>query len=158
MTVAVNGFRTSPTDWEAARDLPPAQLPPLSAEQREVAGQLHIPEEIYARTAWAAARTTEKLLAKTERFARFLQKKGTSLEPALKIENVTLDTWNARYEVDARINGAPLPLRIVEELVDELLEGGKAEAEERLSRIMSLALDRGVVGESQRVCSVHHPE
>lgn len=136
MEISVQGWKASPSDWEAVRKLPKDQLPPLTEEQRTVAHKLGISEEDYARSALAGERTQNALLATTETFARLLQKKLQDIGSKATVENVVLQTLEGRFEVLLRLNGNLLPLRIQEGIVNDLFEGGSAEAEEKLSRIL----------------------
>ena len=143
MFISVEGLRTDPEEWKAAQALQPDQLPALTPEQREVATQLKIAEEQYARSILAGQRTTEKLLKKTEWFARFFEELIHHKGSPAKIERVTLDTWAASFEV--KIHGREYPLKIDEGLVDDLFEKGSAVAEQGLSRIADVAIGAGVV-------------
>jgi len=135
--ISVHGWKASSSDWEAVRKLPKDQLPPLTEQQKEVARKLGVSEEDYARSALAGERTQNTLLAKTETFARLLEKKLCELGSKASVENVALQILDDRFEVLLRVNGKLLPLRIKEEIVDDILESGSAEAEEKLSKILS---------------------
>lgn len=137
MEISVQGWKASPTDWEAVRKLPKDQLPPLSEEQREVARKLGVSEEDYARSALAGERTQNALLATTETFARLLQRKLKDIDSKATVENVVLQLLEGRFEILLRLNGKLFPLRIHEDIVNDLFEGGSAEADEKLSRILA---------------------
>src|SRR5438270_3406743 len=137
MQISVEGWRASPGDWEAVRSIPRDQLPALTEQQREVARKMGVPEEDYARSALAGERTQNALLAKTEMFARLLEKKIRDLGLKATVQNVVLRTLEHAFEVSMNTNGAYLPLRIKEEVVDDLFEAGSGEAEEKLSRILN---------------------
>ncbi len=49
-------------------------------------------------------------------------------------------TWEHRFDVGVTIDGHVVSFRIAEEVVDDLFEGGSADAERRLSRILDYAL------------------
>ena len=140
MQISVQGWKASARDWEAVRNIPRDQLPPLTEEQKAVAGKLGIPEEDYARSALAGERTQSALLAKTEMFARLLEKKIRELGFKATVENVVLRIIEDRFDVLVNVNGAKLPFRVQEGIVDDLLEGGSSDAEERLSRIISATI------------------
>jgi len=141
--ISVEGMRTDPEEWKAAQALQPEELPALTPEQKQVATQLKIAQEQYARSILAGQRTTEKLLKKTEWFARFFEELIHHKGSPAKIERVTLDTWAATFEV--KIHGREYPLRIDEGLVDDLFEKGSVVAEQGLSRIADVAIGAGVV-------------
>jgi hypothetical protein len=140
MEISVQGWRASPSDWKAVRGIPKEELPPLTAEQKEVAQKLGIPEEDYARSALAGERTQNSLLAKTETFARLLEQKIHDLGFKAVVENVVLQILEHRFDVSLTVNGKELPLRIKEEIVDDLFESGSADAEDKLSRILKTTL------------------
>src|SRR5262249_13402033 len=137
MEISVQGWKASPSEWEAVRRLPKDQLPPLTEAQKEVARKLGVSEEDYARSALAGERTQNALLTKTETFAHLLEKKLRDMGSNATVENVVLQILDDRFEVLLRVNGKLLPLRIKEEIVDDLFESGSAEAEERLARILN---------------------
>lgn len=138
--ISVRGSRASVFDWDAIQALPKEELPSLTPEQQQVARKLHIPEADYARSALAAKRGTEKLLEKTERFARFLNESIKKRTAGATLLRVALDTFQGKFEVEAQIDGRPLHFRVTEKLVDELFEGGSESAERRLNRVLALAL------------------
>jgi hypothetical protein len=140
MEISVQGWRASASEWKEVRGIPKDQLPALTKEQKEVAGKLGVSEEDYARSALAGERTQNSLLAKTEAFARLLEKKIKDLGFKAVVENVILQILEHRFDVLLNVNGTKLPLRIKEEIVDDLFEAGSADAEEKLSRILNLTL------------------
>lgn len=137
MEISVQGWRASASDWEAVRKLPKDQLPPLTEKQKEVARKLKVSEEDYARSALAGERTQDALLAKTEMFARFLEKKLHDLGSRASVESVVLQILEDRFEVLLKLNGSLIPLKIKEDVVNDLFESGSAEAEERVARILN---------------------
>lgn len=136
--VSVSGTRTSPSEWDAVRDMSEAELPRLSPEQRAVAQELGIPETDYARSAFAGQRAQEKLLAKVETFARLLNSKIRAHASEARLESVTLETWEERYDVIVALGGRRVPWQIAEDVVDALFERG--ESEEKLDRIVERML------------------
>ena len=81
-----------------------------------------------------------ELLVKTEMFARLLEKKLRDLGSKAKIENVVLRVLDEKFEVQIQINGRVIPLKVREDLIDDLFEAGSADAEERLMRIVRTTL------------------
>jgi hypothetical protein len=136
MEISVQGWKASPGDWEAVKKIPKDELPALTDEQKEVVRKLGLTEEDYARSALAGERTQNALLLKTEMFARLLEKKLRDLGLKATVDNVVLRILEDRFDVVLRVNGAGFPLRIKEDVVDELFEGGSVDAEEKLSRIL----------------------
>ena len=142
MEIAVDGWRSSVADWDAVRNIPSDQLPPLSPEQREVARKLGIPEQDYARSVLAGERNREALLGKAQRLAHLLEQRLKKSGIAGQVNRVLLRTVEHRFDVELRIDGRTAPLRIEESLVDDYFDSGSTDAEERLGRI----LDRALVG------------
>lgn len=105
---------------------------------------MRIPEEDYARSALAGQRTQERLLAKTEQVAKIVQRKFAERSPGAAVEQVALVTWDHKFEIDVVLNGKAMPLRIDEDLFDDVLEGGSAYAEQKLDRILDLILSQRV--------------
>ena len=138
--ISVRGSRTSVFDLDAVQAMPKEELPPLTPEQQQVAGKLHIPEEHYARNALATQRSMEKLLDKAERFAQLLRINFQERAPSLELKRVALDTLKGKFEVEAGLDGHSFAFRVDEELVDDLFEGGSEIAEKRLGRVIELAL------------------
>lgn len=138
INISVSGTRTSPSEWDAVRDMSEAELPRLSPEQRAVAQELGIPEADYARSAFAGQRAQEKLLAKVEMFARLLNSKIRAHDAEARLESVTLETWEERYDVIVALGGRRVPWQIAEDVVDALFERG--ESEEKLDRIVERML------------------
>lgn len=147
MQISVQGWKANASDWEAVKSVPRDQLPQLTEDQKAVARKLGISEEDYARSALAGERTQRTLLAKTETLARLLEKKIRELGFGATVENVVLRLLEDRFDVVLTANGTKIPLRIREDIVDDLLEAGSAEADERLSRILNTTL--GVLRERQ---------
>jgi hypothetical protein len=141
MHISVEGWRANPIEREAIRTVPAEQLPPLTAEQKEVARKLGVSEEAYARMALAGQRTSDLLLKKTEMLAKLLEQKLRGSGSKATIENVVLRTMKHKFDVLLRINGSTIPIRINEDVVDDLFESGSEEAEQRLSRIVSTTID-----------------
>jgi hypothetical protein len=145
MEIAVDGWRSGATDWDAVRNLPAEQLPQLSEEQRAVAKKLGISEQDYARSLVAGERSREALLVKTERLARLLEQRIAALGIGGRVNRVVLRTIQDRFDIEVQLNGRVLPLRIEESIVDDYFESGSADAEKRLAQI----LDRAFVGMRQ---------
>ncbi len=140
MEIAVDGWRASAGDWEAVRQIPRDQLPPLTAEQREVARKLGVPEDEYARSALAGERGREVLLHKAERLARVIEEQAKTAGTDASVERIILRTVESRFDVDLRLNGRSIPLRIAEDLVDDYFDSGSTDAEQRLGRVVKNAL------------------
>jgi hypothetical protein len=140
MNISVDGSRGSSSALEAVQRIPTEQLPPLTEAQKQVARKLGATEEGYARMILEGECAQSELLVKTEMFARLLEKKLRELGSKAKIENVVLRVLDEKFEVQVHINGRVIPLKVREDLIDDLFEAGSADAEERLTRIVRTTL------------------
>jgi hypothetical protein len=140
MEISVQGWRASAAEWQSVKSIPKDQLPELTEEQKDVAGKLGVAEEDYARSALAGERTQEALLAKTEMFARLLERKIRDLGFKAEVENVVLRILEDAFTVLLNVNGDKLRLQIKEDIADDLFESGSVEAEEKLLRILKSTL------------------
>jgi hypothetical protein len=140
MEIAVDGWRAGVADWDAVRNLPIEKLPILTKEEQEVAKKLGVPEAEYARSALAGEHSQQMLLVKTERLARLLATMLENMNTGARVENVTLRTFHDRFDIWLRAGNEAIPLRIAEQVVDDLFEAGSSEAEQKLGRILSTAL------------------
>lgn len=143
LEISVEGLRIGSAELRAARDLPSVELPPLSESQRGVAKKMGVSEEDYARNLLAGQKTTEFLYGKTERLARHLQGIIAAHGFPARIERIALLTVDHRFDVEVTLNGSTVLMRIDENVVDDLFEGGSGEAEERLQRIVRTNLHAG---------------
>jgi hypothetical protein len=130
--IGVSGSRSDMSDWEVVQSTPADLLPPLTPEQRTVAEQLHIREEDYRRMALSSKRTAERLLKKTEWFAKILQRKVTEKTPGATVESVVFDTWDHIFQIVIRTSGTTIPLHIAESIVDDLFDLSSHDADQRL--------------------------
>lgn len=140
LKIEVEGVRISTPEWEAAREVPKLDLPPLNEAQREAAGKMKLSEEDYARGFLAGERSRALLLAKTERVARLLTEFLTQVAPSAVLRRVTLSTTDHRFDVDVADKGFSVPLRIREDVVDDFFEGGSSDAEKSILRIVATAM------------------
>ena len=140
MEIAVDGWRASVEDWDAVRSMPVDQLPPLTEQQKQVAKKLGVPEPDYARSALAGERSQAALLQRTQRLGRVLWERMQAAGLPGEIVRVVLRTFEGRFDVELRVNGGKLPLRIDEDIVDDYFDRGSIDSEERLGRILERAL------------------
>jgi len=142
MEIAVQGWRSSPAEWDAVRGIPEEELPSLTNEQREVARKLGIPEQDYARSVLAGRRTQDVLLQKTQALAVFVENRIARDHPQVRVTRVVLDVVEHRFTVELEFAGKPRILRVDEDVVDDYFDSGSVDAEAKLARIF----DRAVLG------------
>ena len=140
MQVIVEGWRSSSSDWLKAQQLSPEELPPLSPEQKDVAEKLGISEEDYARSTKAGELSRQELQAKAEAFGTFLESRLRKRVADASIQSVLLQTFDGRVRIAGTAAGREFRLQIDEELVDNLMQSGSSELEERLQRIIDLGV------------------
>ena len=140
MQIAVDGIRGTASAQELVDQTPREKLPPLTDAQKAAAKQLGASEEDYARMILQGQHAHDELLVKTEMVARLLEKKIRELGSKAVIQNVVLRTLDEKFEVQIQVNGRVIPLKIREDLIDDLFEGGAPDAEERLCRILKTVL------------------
>ncbi len=93
----------------------------------QLSRKLGIPEPDYARSFLAGERTMEKMVAKTERFARYLTGRLGKIAPSVNAESVLLNAWDRKFDVNLNFAGRSVPVRIAEELVDDFFDSGSPE-------------------------------
>jgi hypothetical protein len=140
MRVVVRGQRTYAEDWEWSQDVAESELPPLNDLQKEAARKLNIPEEAYQRSYAAGQRTLASLLEGTDCVGRYLLRKLRQLRPDAEIREIVLDTFAEKYTLRVHVPSGPMTVRIEESVVEELFEGGSAEAERKIERVFETAL------------------
>jgi len=140
MEITVQGWRSSPAEWDATRGIPSAELPALTDEQREVARKLGISEEDYARSVLAGRRTQDVLLQKAEALGAFLEGRITGKHPQVRVDRVVLDAVEHRFVVELNVSGKSRILRIDEDIIDDYLDSGSVDAEAKLARVFDRAL------------------
>jgi hypothetical protein len=142
MQIVITGSRSDRSEWEAVQKIPREQLPPLTPEQQHVAEELRIREDDYQRSILAGKQTGEKLLKKTEWFAKLLQRNLGTRAPGATIRSVLLDTGKERFEIAIEINGDVLPLHVAEGIVDDFFDLGSTRAEQSLGQMLEQSLHR----------------
>lgn len=142
--IGVDGMRFGAKESQEAYSIPKEELPPLTDGQREVAKKLGIPEEGYARSFVAGERTSNWLLEKTKRFADVLQRKLSEIQPDAHVESVILRTTERRFDVLVGVSGRAVPIRVREDVIDDLFEAGSEAADRSLSRILKMGLHQQV--------------
>jgi hypothetical protein len=140
MRVVVRGQRTYSEDWEWSQSVAESELPPLNDLQKEAAEKLKIPEDAYRRSYAAGQRTLAALVESTDRVGRYLLRKLKQLKPDAEIREIALDTFQEKYALRVQIQGKSFTVRIDESVVEELFEGGSADAERKIERVFETAL------------------
>ena len=140
MEIIVEGWRAGVQEWRDIQGVPVQELPPLSNEQREVAMKLRIPEVDYARSALAGRRTQERLLTKTQRFAHLLEQKLQRDHEGVALTRIRLVTIEHMFQLDLTAGDRNLTVRISEDMVDDLVEGGSPSADQQIDHVLNRVL------------------
>jgi hypothetical protein len=140
MEITVEGWRAGREERNEAAKLSASDLPPLTDEQKAVARKMGISEESYARSTYAGRRSQDRLVEKTKRFARMLEKKLVDISGGAGIERVRLITIDHEFRIDISTNGRTVPFRVSEEMVDDLFEGGPGAIEEQIANRLQTVL------------------
>lgn len=127
MEIVVEGWRAGGEERKEAASVPTSKLPPLSDEQKLVAKKMGIPEEDYARSAYAGKRNQDRLIDKTKRFIGFLEPQLRNLSADAQIIRVRLVTIEHEYRIELSVSGRSIYFRLPEEMVDDFVEGGSSE-------------------------------
>lgn len=140
MQIDVDGLRASASEWDAVREIPPNELPPLTEAQRHVAQKLHVREEDYARSALAMERTRAQLQEKAVTVATLLQNEIQSSYEGATLLGLRLLTAEHRFDAEVIVGAQRRRFSIKEDLIDDLLQGGSVEAKQRFKTILGIAL------------------
>jgi hypothetical protein len=139
MEIIIDGWRAGGDERKEAASVPVDRLPPLSEAQKVTARKMGIPEETYARSAYAGMRNQDRLAEKTKKFARLLQEKLQGRH-GVQLESIRLDVLQHRYQVVGTEGGQQFSFFVSEEMIDELFQTGSGNLERNLERVLELAL------------------
>jgi len=140
MEIVIEGWRAGGEERMEAARVPVDQLPPLSDAQKTVAKKLGISEEAYARSTYAGQRNQERLLVKTRQFGRALEGMIGAKFREVSVERIRLVTIDHEYRVEI-VAGQRILFRVPEEVVDDFIEGGSAEARNSIERKLEVVLN-----------------
>ncbi len=144
MKVVIEGSRSSREDWLRAQKLSSDELPILSPAQKQVAAELRISEETYARSAKAGELSSGELAAKARTLGEWVERESREWSPGAQVLEVRLVTFEGLFQILLHVADRTLALRIEEDLVDRLLETGSGQAEARLRRILDMHMPRPI--------------
>ena len=138
MEIIIDGWRAGGEERKEAAAVPTGQLPALTDEQKVVARKLGISEDAYARSAYAGQKNQERLVEKSMKFARLLQKKLQG-RGDFQLGTIRLDVLKHRYEVAGTEDSRQVSFFVSEDLIDELFQSGSDNAERSLDRVLDYA-------------------
>jgi len=139
MEIIIDGWRAGGQERKEAASVPTSGLPALSDEQKAVAKKLGISEEVYARSTYAGKRNQERLIEKTKKFARLLQRKLQGRQ-GVQVVRIRLDVLQHRYEVLGSEGERQFSFFVSEDLIDELFQSGSETLERSLERVLDYEL------------------
>ena len=140
MEIWLDGPRTTARSWQAADEAPLSSLPSLTEQEKEQARRSHWSEERFARSKLAGEAGAREWAERAQSFGVLLQSLLRESNAQAVLRSLLLETLRGRYRATASIAGREFWFEIREEIVDDLLEAGKAEALDGLRRIVSVAV------------------
>ncbi len=140
MEVWVDGPRSTNKSRQAAYQVPLSSLPDLTEQEKKEAERSHWSEEQFARIKYAGELGAREWAERTQSFAVLLQSLLRESNPQAVLQSVLLETLRGRYRAVASISDREFWFEIREEVVDDLLDAGKADALDGLRRIASVAV------------------
>ena len=140
MEIVIEGWRAGSEERQEAASVPAGKLAPLTDDQKSVAKKMGISEEDYARSAYAGRRNQDRLLDKTKRFAGILEGQLRSKVRDGRVNRIRLVTIEHEYRIELSIDGKTVPFRVAEDLVDDFLEKGFADAGRLIERNLETVL------------------
>ncbi len=139
MEIWVEGMRATEQSRSAAYHAPASDLPGLTFQERNRALASGWTEERYARTKYAGELGAREWAKRVETVAVLLQDLLEQRAPASKLLSLTLNTSRGIYRATAEVGNASLEFQVRENVVDDLIEAGDAEALSRLRRVVEIA-------------------
>ena len=140
MEVLVDGPRVTEHSRKLAEQVPLSELPPLTDREREEAQSSGWSEERYARVKLAGERGAYEWAEKAETLGVLLQSLLKQHSPEAGLKSLLLETYRGRYRATATLGSNEFWFAVREEVAEELLEAGKAEALDQLRRIVAVAV------------------
>ena len=140
MEIRIDGNRSSSENWMRAQIASAEELPKLSDEERAVAAKFGSDYEGLARAIYAANLEHENLKEKAEKAARVVERIARRRVPEVNIGRVWLKTFEGKLRFDLDLQGDRSTIFVDEEVVDDLLDSGCSDAEDRIGRIIDFAL------------------
>ncbi len=148
MDIRVDGYRSSDENWLYAHRLPPQELPALTPEEREVAVNLGLRAEDYARSRLAGDKTRAKLGERAERVGliidSWMKKHGLPGE----VTAVWLKTFQGKFRIEIATEARTMHLFIEEQIMDDLLDAGSRQAQDLLDRLLEANLGLNITAQA----------
>ncbi|HKW62727.1 MAG TPA: hypothetical protein VJN89_09305 [Candidatus Acidoferrum sp.] len=139
MEIIIDGWRAGDEERKEAARVPVKDLPALTEEQKKVAKRMGISEEDYARSTYAGRQNQDRLIEKTKKFERLLQRKLEGRQ-GVELRRIRLDVLRHQYEVLASEGERQFSFFVKEDLIDDLFQSGSQGLEQNLERILDYAL------------------
>ena len=140
MEIWLDGPRATTRSWHVADEAPLTSLPSLTEQEKEQARQSHWSEERFARSKFAGEVGAREWAERAQCLGVLLQSLLRESNPQAVLQSLLLETLRGRYRATASIADREFWFEICEDIVDDLLEAGKAEALDGLRRIASVAV------------------
>ena len=142
MEIRIDGSRATSENWLFAHQLPSSDLPVLSDAELRTAERLGIAAEDYARSRYAADLTDAELGKRAEALAKWVGRWLARFAPQWTVQEVFFKTIEGKLRLTVTGDGGARQLVFVSEnLVDDLLDCGSAQASDALARLLRANLD-----------------
>ncbi len=137
LDIQIDGNRSTSESWQAAQLISLQALPPITPEEEQVARKLAISFEGYQRSKYAAELTKHQLEARALQVGRLVERWLNSHNLTARVEGVWLKTFDGKFQLEIRNGSLTKLIFIQEDLIDDLLDSGSNEAEQRLARLLT---------------------
>jgi hypothetical protein len=140
MEVWVDGPRATEHSRSLAEQLPLSELPSLTAQEREEARLGGWSDERYARVKYAGEQGAHEWAEKVQTLGVLLESILKQYTPEASLKSVLPETFQGRYRATEQLQSREFSFAVQEEVAEDLLESGKAEALDSLRRIVAVAV------------------
>jgi hypothetical protein len=140
MEVWVDGPRATDQSRATAEQIPLAELPPLTEQEREEARVSGWSDERYARVKFAGEQGAYEWAERVQTLGVLLESMLKQHSPEASLKSILLETFRGRYRATAQLGSREFCFAVREQVAEDLLEAGKAEALDSLRRIVAVAV------------------
>ncbi len=136
MDIHVDGYRSTNENWLLAQNVASQELPPLTQEQREVAKDLGLSPDAYARSLFAGDLTRGELQQRSEAVAHLVNRWLERNAVRGDVKAIWLKTFEGKFRVDVQNAGRTVLVFIDEDVIDGILASGSSESQRQFERIL----------------------
>ncbi len=137
MEIQIDGNRSSSESWLESHRMPLQDLPAISEDEQRVAEKLAISSEDYRRSKYASELTKRQLELRAVKVGQLVEGWLRSHQFKAETRAVWLKTFDGKYRIDVDVDGAAHLVLIAEDLMDDILDSGSQEAQQRFDRVLT---------------------